>query len=417
MSSFGVCRFLGRSIFVAALATLALVLPTGCGGPSSLAPQPVPVAPDAVAADPDAAPGEMAALASTTSDKSGFTIARGPVGPARWKAFDAQMRSFMRQNGIRAGQLAVAKAGTIVYSHAYTNSTDPSYAITQPTSIMRVSSNSKALVTAAITKLYAAGTISPSTLAYPYLGVKKPLLSSQKPDPRADEITVEELVDHTAGLPNSSGASPEFNMWTIEREARIAGPLDEAQFTAYLYGVALTSNPGTTEVYSNDGYFLLQRVIEKATGEDYLTWVDANVLAPIGIDDAVVTRTAADERRPNETTCDDPNTGPSVLQPFRAPVVPDCYGGISVYEILGGPTSISISAQSLAKFIGTNNVYGLGGRAPGYAREGSFVGSTSWMESLFDGYDFAFSFNARENSQNEYFDVTTLTTYFDHHVK
>jgi CubicO group peptidase (beta-lactamase class C family) len=354
---------------------------------------------------------------SLLRDASGFTITRDPIGPARWDAFDAQMRTFMRENGIRAGQLAVAKAGTIVYSHAYTNATDPSYTITQPTSIMRVSSNSKALVTAAITKLYATGTISPSTLAYPYLGVKKPLLASQKPDPRSNEITVDELVNHTAGLPNSSGASPEFNMWTIERQARIDGPLSAAQFAAYLYGVPLTSNPGTTEVYSNDGYFLLQRIVEKATGEDYLTWVDANVLAPIGIDDAVVTHTAADRRRPNETTCDDPNTGPSVLEPVRAPIVPDCYGGISVYEILGGPTSISISAQSLAKFIGTYNVYGLGGRAPGYAREGSFVGSTSWMESLYDGYDFAFSFNARENRQQQYFDISSLTTYFESHIK
>jgi CubicO group peptidase (beta-lactamase class C family) len=405
MGTFSFLRSLGVATSTAMVLSLALVSPAARADTTGLASRTVRAVPG----------GDTAA--AFARDGSGFTIKRGPAGPAQWDAFDDKMRAFMRQNGIRAGQLAVATAGTVVYSHAYTNAMDPSYVITQPTSIMRVSSNSKALVTAAITKLYAAGTISPSTLAYPYLGVTKPLLASQTPDPRSNQITVDELVNHTAGLPNSSGASPEFNMWTIERQANIDGPLSAAQFAAYLYGVPLTSNPGTTEVYSNDGYFLLQRIVEKATGQDYLTWVDAHVLAPVGIDDAVVTHTAADERRSNETTCDDPNTGPSVLKPVRAPIVPDCYGGISVYEILGGPTSISISAQSLAKFIGTYNVYGLGGRAPGYAREGSFVGSTSWMESLDNGYDFAFTFNARENRQQQYFDISSLTTYFESHIK
>jgi len=355
------------------------------------------------------------AWAMPNSDASGFTIA-GSSAAARYSALDQQMKSFMQRYGIRAGQLAVGTGSTLLFSHAYTNSSDPSYMITLPTSIMRVSSISKALVTAAITKLYAANVISPSTLVYPYLGVTNPLLPTQTPDPNTNAITVQELVDHTAGLHDSSASAPEFNMYSIERAAGLNGPLSKDQFTAYLYGAPLSSVPGTREVYSNDGYYLLARVIEKATGQNYINWIDANVLAPIGITDAVITATAASARRPNEVQCDDPATGPSVLTPQQDTIVPDCYGGITYYEILDGPTSLSISAQSLVRYAGTYNTYGLGARQPGYAREGSFVGSISWMEALGDGDNFVFTFNSRVDQNGNAFDISPLTKYFETNV-
>jgi CubicO group peptidase (beta-lactamase class C family) len=326
------------------------------------------------------------------------------------------MQTFMQQFGIRAGQLAIGKAGTIVFSHGYTNTTDPTYYVTQPDSIMRIASNSKAFVTGAMTLLYASGTISPNTLVYPYLGVTQPLLPTQSPDPNANAITVAELVAHTAGFHNDDGSAPEFNMHAIEIAAGNTGPLTDAQFTADLYGQPLSYVPGTISIYSNEDYYLLARVIEKATGTPYIDWIDANLLAPIGITDAVVSATAVAGRRPNEVGYDDPFTGLSVLTPQQNNVLPDPYGGLFVYEVLDGPSSIAISSQSLAVYAGHYNVYGLGGRAPGYAREGSVNGTTSWMESLADGYDFAFTFNTRVDQKGNPFDITPLTVYLETHI-
>ena len=353
---------------------------------------------------------------STTANPAGFTVT-GATGPSKYAAFDAKVKSFMQQYGIRAGQVAVGMGGSVVYSHAYTNTTDPAYTITQPTSIFRVSSNSKAFETAAVTKLYAAGKLSPSTLVWPLLSPSGPLLASQTVDPRTSQITVAELVNHTAGYHDDTGSDPAFNMYSIEQQAGNSGPLTQDQFVRYLYGYQLDNNPGATSVYSNDGYFLLARVIEKAAGMPYKQYIDANVLSPIGVTDDVVTATAQSGRLPNEATCDDPSTGYSVLTPMQANIVPGCYGGITVYEVLDGPTSMSISAQSLVKFAGNYNVYGLGARAAGYAREGSFVGSISWMESLNNGYDFSFSFNDRVDQSGNAFDITPLSQYFEQNVK
>jgi CubicO group peptidase (beta-lactamase class C family) len=414
--SFDVVRGFGVVSFARWALAIAIVLCAGCS--SSGAP-PSPTAAPTVAPShaPTPAPTPTATATPTptsTPTPAGFTIMGTPS--TTYAKLDAEMQSFMQQNGIRAGQLSIGKAGTALFSHGYTNSIDPSYAIRQPTSIMRIASNSKALVTGAITKLYAAGTISPSTLVYPYLGVTQPLLSSQTPDPNANAITVQELVNHTAGLHNSDGSAPEFNMQSIEIAAGNIGPLTDAQFTAYLYGQPLYSVPGATAVYSNEGYYLLARVVEKATGQHYIDWINANLLEPIGIDDAVVSATALSGRRPNEVTYDDPSTGFSVLTPQAYNLVPDAYGGLYVSEVLDGPTTIAISAQSLAIYAGHYNVYGLGGHTPGTAREGSINGTSSWMESLPDGYDFSFIFNTRVDRKGNEFDMTPLTSYLEGNI-
>jgi CubicO group peptidase (beta-lactamase class C family) len=344
-----------------------------------------------------------------------FTVTGG-AAPAAYAAFDEEIRAFMERNGISAGQLAVARGGTIVFSHAYTSTADLNYPITQPSSIMRVASNSKALVTAAITKLYAAGVLTRDTKVYPYLGVTHALLPNQTLDPRSNAITVQNLVDHLGGLPGDGADAPEFNMWSIEVAAGLSGPLTKAQFTSYLYGLALSSPPGTSYQYSNDGYYLLARVIEKAVGRDYFDWVNENVLAPIGVTDAVVAATAADGRRANEVLYDDPGSGRSVLTPQLDVKLPRAYGGSTYMEDLDGPAAIVLSAESLAKFAGTYNVYGLGPRTAGKWRGGSLPGTRSLMESLPDGLDFAFIFNRRVDKSGSEFDIGPLQKYLEAHL-
>ena len=182
----------------------------------------------------------------------------------------------------------------------------------------------------------------------------------------------------------------------------------QAQFTAYLYGLRLSSAPGTAYVYSSDGYYLLARVIEKAVGENYLDWVDANVLAPVGVTDAVVSATAQGERRPNEVPYDDPNTGRSVLAPQQDVTLPDAYGGLTVFEDLDG-ASVDRHLRPVPGEVRRNlQRLRLGAHQRGYWRDGTLAGTRSWMESLGDGVDFAFIFNTRVDRSGAKFDVVPL---------
>jgi len=97
-----------------------LVSPTGTPTPTpSPTPSPTPT--------PTTTP---TPVATQTPDPSGFTITGSPA--PTYAKLDTKMQTFMQQFGIRAGQLAIGKAGTIVFSHGYTNTTDPTYYVTQP---------------------------------------------------------------------------------------------------------------------------------------------------------------------------------------------------------------------------------------------------------------------------------------------
>ncbi|HEY5224895.1 MAG TPA: serine hydrolase domain-containing protein [Microbacteriaceae bacterium] len=84
--------------------------------------------------------------------------------------------------------------------------------------------------------------------------------------------TVRMLLTMSAGLPTD-------DPWGDRQEA-----MTPAELTALLTaGVPFVSVPGTAFEYSNLGYALLGQVIENVTGRDYIEFVTAELLAPLGL--------------------------------------------------------------------------------------------------------------------------------------
>ena len=138
------------------------------------------------------------------------------------------------------------------------------------TNVMRLASVSKMMATSAVTVLYKTGQLTPGLKVFPYLGISSPLFASESPDPNINQITVQELVDHTAGLHGSGAGDPLFMMRDIE-VAMGSEPITKQQFARYIYGLPLLSTPGTQSVYSNVGYLILGMVVEKATGQSFFS--------------------------------------------------------------------------------------------------------------------------------------------------
>jgi CubicO group peptidase (beta-lactamase class C family) len=250
------------------------------------------------------------------------------------------------------------------------------------------------LLTAAFSNLLTKGKLTGGERVYSYLGIKAPLLPSQTPDPRSKNIISLELAEHTAGLPGEGEGDPLFEMRDIE-VALGAEPLTATQFAQYLYGLPLLSTPGFTALYSNVGYFLLSQVVQKAAGKPYATYVQDSLLTPLGMKNWTLSPTSQANADPNEVFADDPYTGPSVFDITpSAPQEPFAYeGGDIIWELTAGPSDYVTNAESVSKFIGTYNVYGLGGRAIDYARDGCIPGAAAWAESETADIDFALLFN------------------------
>jgi CubicO group peptidase (beta-lactamase class C family) len=326
----------------------------------------------------------------TKSGQFRIEYAGDSIGP--YTSLDTAVMSWMSANDIPAAQLAVRQSGTLIFSHAYTMGS--STALVKTTSVFRLASISKMLVTAAFSNLLTAGKLTGGERVYPYLGITTPLLPGQTPDSRADNIISLELAEHTAGLPGEGAGDPLFEMRDIEVSLG-SEPLTETQFAQYLYGLPLLSTPGFTELYSNVGYLLLSMVIAKAAREPYPTYIQQHVLKPLGMTNWSLSPTSQADADPNEVFADDPYTGPSVFDiSGSAPQEPFNYeGGDIIWELAAGPTDYVTNAESVSKFIGTYNVYGLGGRAVDYARDGCMPGASTWAESETSDIDFSLLFN------------------------
>jgi CubicO group peptidase (beta-lactamase class C family) len=382
----------------------------------------------------------VAAGGSGTSARFSAVFAKQTAPVARqWSAtgsdvpnlsrIDAAVENFMKTYAVRAGQVAVVRNGTTVYSRGFTWG-EPWYAITQPGSLMRIASCSKAFTCAAINTLLGAGKLKLTDTVFPLLGITSPAVAGQLPDARINEITVEHLVQHQGGW-NDDGSSgtvyektsggtytqvpssnfdPSFAARQIAQALNLPGPPSKRDIASYMYGEPLQFTPGTemyaknqdgtyrdvVGAYSNFGYMLLGLVVERASGLPYADYLRSTVLAPGGIEDVCVSRVMGGPVWPHEVTYDEPAVG---LTPFDwtssslTPAVDGAEGLIT--ELADSAGGLMTSARSLATFIHTNAVWGLGGRAAGYARSGSEAGCSSLAVSRSDGIDWAYIFNTR----------------------
>jgi N-acyl-D-amino-acid deacylase len=118
-----------------------------------------------------------------------------------------------------------------------------------------------------------------------------------------------------------------------------------------MMGVPLDFDPGERYAYSNLGYCLLGRVIEKITGLPYDEYVKQKVLAPLGIHSMRLGRTHLEDRVEGEVRYYDPGTEPSVFASERGQQVPLAYGAfhLEAMDAHGGWLASSIDLVRFAR--------------------------------------------------------------------
>ena len=89
-------------------------------------------------------------------------------------------------------------------------------------------------------------------------------------------VRLRHLLDHTAGLEDASLRH------VFSGKARPDSPLSEV-FGRGPVQVSVRTRPGSEYSYSNIGYVLVAMVIERVVGQRYETYLDANLLQPLGM--------------------------------------------------------------------------------------------------------------------------------------
>lgn len=323
------------------------------------------------------------------------TLPISGVAVAELKAFDDAMLRFMAERSIRAGTLAVSKDGKLVLARGYGHA---DAAGKQPLSLhapMRLASIGKPITAAAILKLIREGKLRADTKVFALLGIEP--ISDRRPDPRLSDITVRHLLDHQGGWDRERAFDPMFRPLRISSALGKQPPAQAADVIRYMLGQPLQFDPGTETQYSNFGYCVLGRVIEKVTGTTYIDYIRHALLGPLDIRSVELGRTLPRDRNPKEPFYSDPGTGRNVMQPDGKEEVAAPDGGFHL-EAMDSHGGLIGSAPDLVRFL---DAYWLTGEPrsakgkPPHLAFGSLPGTFTMLLQRRDGVNVAVLFNQR----------------------
>ncbi|MSR32609.1 MAG: class A beta-lactamase-related serine hydrolase [Gemmataceae bacterium] len=245
-------------------------------------------------------------------------------------SFDKLLDSFLKEHKIPGASLAVAKGNQLVYAVGYGYAELPSSANQfqgvgmRPNTLLRIASISKPITAAAILKLVEAKKISLDDKVTSILGFD-PLREGNAPlDERWKTITLRQLLEHTGGFDRDKSFDPMFRSIDIASASKKAPPATPPRIIRFMMGKQLDFTPGERYAYSNFGYCLLGRVIEKVTGMSYDAFVKEQILAPLGIADMRIGGSQLGQRAPHEALYYPPGMkkSKSVFPPHEEALVP-----------------------------------------------------------------------------------------------
>jgi N-acyl-D-amino-acid deacylase len=270
-----------------------------------------------------AAPGAWAQTAEVTA-----TGERVP----ELAAFDELMDRFVREQSVPGAGLAIAHRGQLRYARGFGLADRDTGAPVRPTTRFRIASVSKPFTAVAILKL----------VEQRKLGIDDPvlpLLGHPAKDPRWARITVRHCLQHRGGWDRAISGDPISQTGKIFQTTGISPPHHPSLIVRHMLRQPLDFDPGARMAYSNLGYLVLGRIIEKISGVDYEDHVRAAVLKPLGLNSMKLGKATWADREPDEARYHtrDNRKGLSLYDPFGQPV-PVPYGteNFEGFEAHGG---------------------------------------------------------------------------------
>ena len=255
------------------------------------------------------------------------------------EAFDTEMTALMEKWNIPGASLAVAKDGRLLMAHGYGVANKETGEPVQPTHLFRLASLAKPITAVAILQLVETGKLGLDDKVLPILGESGPRPEVIS-DPRVHDITIRQLLQHSAGFDRATIGDPVFMPRIAEAAGRQGGPFPPTCQTVLRDSLErrLQFSPGDKYAYSNVGYCILGQVVERITGRPLEHYVRDKILIPSGANRLQIGRTV--ESGEGEVTYHDHAQAPLVLAVpgYNRTMTPRPYGmfPLETFSSVGG---------------------------------------------------------------------------------
>jgi CubicO group peptidase (beta-lactamase class C family) len=311
-------------------------------------------------------------------------------------------KAFMSAHSVPGLSVAVAREGQVIYQRGFGLANRDKNEEVTPAHLFRIASVSKPITSVTLFRLIEDKRL---TLDDAVFGPRSILGNEYGKPPYlrwVEQIRVKHLLTHTGGGWQNDGSDPMF---------RNPGMNHKQLITWAIHNVALAYPPGEHYAYSNFGFCVLGRVIERLTGVAYERHVRDATLKRCGVTGMRIAGNTLAERAPEEVIY----YGAGRQNPYGMNVSRmDSHGGwlaaardlaLFASHVDGHSESRNILAPESIREMTTassaNAGYAKGwavNRVPNWWHTGSLPGTTSIMVRTASGFCWAALANTREES-------------------
>jgi CubicO group peptidase (beta-lactamase class C family) len=263
---------------------------------------------------------------------------------------DKLIENFLRKWGIVGASVGVVKDGKLVYAKGYGYAEKDKVSV-EPYHTFRIASVSKLITAIAVMKLIEEDRLSLDDTVFGPNGILNDAVYCKSKDSKIYNITVRHLLVHTGGWSTRTYGDPMFQSLEIASKMKAPAPAGEEAIIEYVLSKRLPYAPGTKYDYSNFGYFILGKVIEKIADMPYETYVQRAILYPLDIFDMQLARNLCKDKFDKEVFYYDHQGAEKRLSCYgTGELVERPYGGSDI-EVLGAAGAWIASPASMLKLL------------------------------------------------------------------
>jgi N-acyl-D-amino-acid deacylase len=268
------------------------------------------------------------------------------------EGFDAWMKSFMAEHKIPGGSLAIVRDGKVIYARGFGYADREAKQPVEPEALFRIASVSKPITAVAILKLVEQGKLKLDDKVLDHLKFEPHFDDDGKFDERWNRVTIAHCLSHIGGWDRDKSYDPMFQALRMARSLKVELPILPEHIIRYQLGQPLDFEPGERYAYSNFGYSLLGRVIERVTHQTYERYVQEAVFKPLGITRARIGGSLLDQRAEGEVRYYDvkDGSGTAIVGPGAGEGKVAISYGTWRQETLDSHGGWIASAEDLARF-------------------------------------------------------------------
>lgn len=266
--------------------------------------------------------------------------------------FDTAMIGLLNRYNVPGGQLAITYNGRLVYNRGFGMAAVNNSTPVEPFNTFRIASVSKPITGIAIMKLMEAGQIQLNDKVFGPTGILNDAIYQNILDSRILNITVRMLLHHSGGWNSDLSGDPMFDSYNISTVMGVSPPADAQTVLQYMLAHRMLDfDPGTQYAYSNFGFLVLGKVIEKISGMSYEDYVQTNILTPLGITTMHLAKNLEADRFNEEVKYYDYPGAPLAYSVYdNSTLVPWPYGGFNI-EAMDAHGRWIASAEDLCKIL------------------------------------------------------------------